>query len=230
VNYFFAIILGAPIAAIGGVLASRVTSGLTEWAEGGSHHGMRSWTIRFAAILPFICVAWFALVCASFVDGDIDGGGNPYAPLPNGYGFGFFTGDGASLGKRGPKIMSNEAGFVNMDSYIRSMQVADTNVLGFVARPSYAFGPKDRQYYFLADLAHERNEQFPTLAALQIAARAKGISVHLEPSTQVYDRLSRKPKEWLSTLVLVVPPLAATAVLGMAIVRLRRLPSPPRRW
>jgi hypothetical protein len=231
VIYFFPILLAVPIVVFGGLLAARITSGLTEDAEGGPHHGARSWTIRFAAILPYVCIAWWLLISIAHGSGDYrDVMGRPYAPLVNGYGLSVDNGVGlvGKLGRAGLVAASDTLGRA---AFIESVQVTGATVLGFSRGPvrDIRRGAAD-QYYFLFDLKRATNEKFSTFTALQAAARARGFELKLEPSAQVYDRLTRRANDWVATMLFVVPPLAVTGLLGTAIVRLRRLPSPPRRW
>jgi hypothetical protein len=229
VSYFIAVLLAVPIVAIGGVLAARVTSGLTESAEGGPHHGARDWTIRIAAILPFICVAWCLLVSLWFTTGNRDAAGQTYVPLASGYGFSV-TGLGGEIAQRGP----TEPSLTNSHeavSCIQSIQIVGARVLGFVRSRGRGCGlPGAGEYYFLRDFSRGTEAKFTTFGALQTAAREKEITVDLAPSTQVYARLSGKSNEWIFALALTVPPLAAITLLWMAIERLRGLPAPPRRW
>jgi hypothetical protein len=232
VGYIYEIILIVPIVAIGGVLAARIVSGLTEDAEGGPSHGARNWTIRFAAILPFICIAWWILVGFSYVSGaHRDAVGQPYAPLVNGYGFSVNTAGEGLIGKLGSHRLVGSMDYPDREAFVQSVQIVDAAALGFSRTPyrNDRTGAPD-QWYFLFDLKRQRDTRFPTLDALQVAAHARGLVLKLEPSTQVYERLTRRPDDWIATLLFAIPPIVLTGLLVSAIVRLRRLPPLPRRW
>lgn len=223
----FWLIAGVTVAGIGTLVARGIASSLTRKADPSD--AARRKALRIATFLPFACLLWAgtvfivqAAINSEFLHRDIGIGDSSYCPLPNGYSILLIdVTDYGSLIKGKDADSGNPlTGF----SEVSNLQLAGPFIFGTTASNTTGRTNLDKpaiESYFLLDTRTSSVSRFPSEAALRTQASASGTTLKLEPIYTIYNRYRFTWFDWLSTAILFLPPIVATALLLKSIAKIR---------
>jgi hypothetical protein len=213
------VVIGSVLAAIGALALWGLAGYLTRQAK-----QPRGRLLSFAAALPFLSLAWAAIVFVfqatinvAVLHRDIGIGDAFECPLPDGYALAFI--DTTEIGT----VYKNntENGVRN----VRFLQLAGPYIVA--ASDSKALDHFGRQTaavdtYFLIDTRNGRRSQFTDMAALRLAAERLHITVSLLPVGDLYSKYRFTWFDAFAAILLIVPPMLGVVWLFRWMLQLRR--------
>ena len=235
VSWFF---VGTAIASGLAVLAGTLTANLVPRGRVG-----RTRSILWACVYPFACLVWLlgvfvfqAWVNEALLYRDAGIGETWQTPLPNGYAVLLLDEqhDGTVFNPK-THFSNTSDNDVHPDgpdavSGVRVIQIENNKILGG-AGPLGQYSSKaarDRvDYYFLLDTDAHTRANYDNYDDLTRAARAQGISPHLEPLFDVYERYRFTWFDLTARLLALTPVVVFGWLLWHRIRWLRRTTAPP---
>jgi hypothetical protein len=230
---FVVLIFWAVVGMVLGAISAGALAAITAFLTRGIAQGRRKLIVA-AALLPFACLAWAggvfvlqAVVNAGVLHRDIGLGDGWYAPLPNGYQISFI--DVTDQGSICSSAQGDECSSASLTG-VRFLQVAGQYLLGAI--DSHGFQHLGQQtsvvdQYFVLDTHDGKKAVFTSLDQLRAEASKRGIVLHLEPIYSVYSRCRFTWFDVFAGCLLVLPPIAALALLAYLVMRLRRTRTTP---
>jgi hypothetical protein len=221
-------VVGTLVASVGALTLAGTTTFLTRLVPAG-----RRKAILAAAIFPFICLGWGAVVFVFqaavnevLLDRDLGIGDTWHAPLPNGYQIMMIdvtdqgwvynprTQPGSGIGEQHDAVAG-----------VRKVQVAGRYILGGTDSKSFEHLGEENQNidsFFILDTDAGRQTKFQTYNALLSRAQELRINLNLEPINTVYARFRSTWFDMLAAVLFFIPPLLGFVVLAWWVLRLRR--------
>jgi hypothetical protein len=222
-------VLGSVVAVVGGFAARRITSALTRNQADGPHRSARDKAIRFASLLPFVCLAWAgaifviqAVVNTTLLHRDLGLGDSSYCPLPNGYALLMIdVNDEGTV--YNPKTQPREVVGSKEDSVsgVRELQIAGPYIFGAIDSDyakHFGQGSPSVDRYFVLDTQKGKQFGFDSEGKLRDAASKSGTQLRLEPVFDIYRRYRFTWFDYtMGTLLIAFPIFGAAALLRRVV-------------